>query len=147
LFGTYAGLRRPLLAITEAPSFPFKNKSGFQLAQHEEAKEKEEEEDEDDDENEVFINNAQLGCTALAGALAGSIQHTVSHYTEVIEVEAQCTLPWLVKKIRASPAPAARAVAAAAVPSAIGFIAYEYGREFPEAVGLGQDLGLVAGAW
>ena len=125
LFGTYEGLRRPLMMMTNAPSFPFKPSP--------QSKETEPIDDEDD-EDDVFINNTQLGCTALAGGLAGSLQHVVSHYTEVIEVEAQFSLQWLAKRMRASPVPAPGAAVVAAMPSAIGFVAYEYGRDFSEAV-------------
>jgi hypothetical protein len=69
---------------------------------------------------------AYLGSVSMAGGLAGQLQHTLSHYGEQLlhleESEAAIG-------IRARP-PLLRNVLMAFPPSAIGFVAFEYGRRF-----------------
>ena len=125
LFGTYEGTKRLLLPIIADDHHSDKN---------------------GDEQEEDDIHYGNLAAVGLAGGVAGSVQHVVGEYTE------QLTLPpssekigvpsatalsssrsfLLVQKLHSLPmprAPNARALLLALVPSAIGFVAFEYGRE------------------
>lgn len=74
----------------------------------------------------------------LAGGIAGTFQHVVSEYTE-ITIGTSYTKIWQAndltfsERLRLLPRasmPSARVIGMAFVPSSIGFIAFEYGKEF-----------------
>ena len=89
----------------------------------------------DDDENAHYGNILAIG---LAGGIAGTLQHVASEYTETALVTSYSKI-WQANDLtfserlhllpRAS-MPSARALAMAFVPSSIGFVAFEYGKEF-----------------
>ena len=93
-----------------------------------------EDDDDDDDDDDVFATPTQFACTALAGATAGTIQHSVSYYTEVIELEARFSWKQFLKETRQLPLPPLRGALMASIPTGIGFVAYEFGREFSDRV-------------
>jgi len=87
----------------------------------------------DEDQDDVFATSTQLACCAFAGGSAGSLQHAVSYHTEeVLQLESGLSKKLIARHFRELPLPPLRGTLFAAIPSAIGFVAYEYGREFSE---------------
>jgi len=115
LFGSYEGIKRELLTLSN------------------------------DDDGTHFYGGEYLVSFGVAGGLAGQIQHLASHYTEQLlgiteggtaAAEPQGGARNLVR-VTFSPrsfsslaAPAIRPIMLAFPPSAIGFIAFEYGKKF-----------------
>jgi hypothetical protein len=67
-----------------------------------------------------------LGSVAIAGGLAGQVQHIVSHYSEQLLITAEAIrVP--ISALRLQP-PTIRPTMFAFLPSAIAFVAFEYGR-------------------
>jgi hypothetical protein len=82
--------------------------------------------DESSDQREI----PHFATVSLAGGLAGQIQHVVSHFTEqwlLIGVETTTTTPKPLVRFVASP-PTLRPILFAFLPSAISFVAFEYGK-------------------
>ena len=87
-----------------------------------------------DDENDVHYGN--LLAIGFAGGIAGSAQHLVSNYTEEVCVTSYSKI-WekhltLVQRCRLMPRlslPSGRALAFAFLPSSLGFVSFEYGKE------------------
>jgi hypothetical protein len=73
------------------------------------------------------VGLAEIGVVAIAGGIAGGMQQIVTHYAELIEERGSITS--FLRTTEHVPRPAVRAVAAAFLPSAIGFMAFEFGRE------------------
>ena len=109
LFGTYEGAKRLMVS-----SFGGSTVNG--------------------DENDVHYGN--LCAIGLAGGMAGSAQHVVSNYTEEICVTSYSKI-WqndmtLAQRWHQMPRlslPSGRALAFAFLPSSLGFVAFEYGKE------------------
>ena len=89
----------------------------------------------DDDENVHYSNLLAIG---LAGGIAGTAQHIVSEYTETTFVASYTkicqakglTFSERLQLLPRASLPSVRALAMAFLPSSIGFVAFEYGKEF-----------------
>lgn len=89
-------------------------------------------------EDHEYYGGGYLAAFGVAGGLAGQVQHVASHYLEPWAVgmavptttttTAKAATRWT-KQLWAS-APALRPTLAAFLPSAIGFVAFEYGKTF-----------------
>ncbi|KAL3936319.1 MAG: hypothetical protein SGBAC_008334 [Bacillariaceae sp.] len=77
----------------------------------------------------TFLGGSYLAGFALAGGLSGQLQHLVSHYTASLNFESGITSTKLAHRLVTPRAPAVRPVLMAFPPSAIGFIAFEYGKK------------------
>ena len=75
-----------------------------------------------------YLAGSHLAGFAVAGGLAGQLQHLVSHYTESLTFESGITSNKLAHRLVVPRAPAMRPLLMAFPPSAIGFIAFEYGK-------------------
>ena len=76
----------------------------------------------------TFLGGSYLAGFALAGGFAGQLQHLVSHCTESMTFESGITSTKLAHRLVTPRAPAVRPLLMAFPPSAIGFIAFEYGK-------------------
>jgi hypothetical protein len=84
------------------------------------------------DDSTQYFGGAYLTAFGVAGGMAGQLQHITSHYTEEwlgLSSSNSNSSP-LTASLRRVPAPALRPVLWAFPPSAIGFIAFEYGKKF-----------------
>ena len=116
LFGSYEGTKRVLMS-----TFGSDGKNRHTQTNY--------------DEDTHYSDLLAIG---LAGGIAGTLQHVVSEYTETTFVTSYSQI-WQAKGLtfserlqlfpRAS-MPSARALGMAFVPSSIGFVAFEYGKEF-----------------
>ena len=79
------------------------------------------------DDGTQYFGAAYLTAFGIAGGLAGQIQHLASHYTEQILGLSDVSLRI---SARSMLAPTLRPLLTAFPPSAIGFIAFEYGKKF-----------------
>jgi hypothetical protein len=83
------------------------------------------------DDSDQKFGSGHLFCYATAGGLAGQAQHLMSHYTEQIFGLSEGTAMVAPSMIfRGFLAPTLRSTLMACPPSAIGFIAFEYGKTF-----------------
>ena len=117
LFGSYEGTKRVLV--------PFLG-GGIGEKNHHKA-------NHDDDENMHYSNLLAIG---LAGGIAGTLQHVVSEYTETTFVSSYSQIwqkDWTFSErlqlLPRASLPSPRALAMAFIPSSIGFVAFEYGKE------------------
>lgn len=114
LFGSYESIKRALL-------------SSFLL----------------DDDGTHFYGGEYLASFWVAGGLAGQIQHVASHYTEQLlgisegsaaapqgDARGLMRVAFTPRSLSLLAAPAVRPIILAFPPSAIGFIAFEYGKKF-----------------
>lgn len=114
LFGSYEGTKRLLMATLGA--------------------QRDNNNDRDDHHENDFSNLCAIG---LAGGIAGIAQHVVSEYTEGVLVASyskiwrkNLTLTQRLNLLPRASLPSARVLAMAFIPSSIGFVAFEYGKEF-----------------
>ncbi|CAJ1933416.1 unnamed protein product [Cylindrotheca closterium] len=75
------------------------------------------------------LGSSYLAGFALAGGLAGQLQHLISHYTESMTFESGITSTKIAHRLVLARVPAVRPLMMAFPPSAIGFIAFEYGKK------------------
>jgi hypothetical protein len=109
LFGSYEGLKRLFVATTSLSS----------------------------SSDSQYQGPTYLGSVCFAGGMAGQLQYIVSHYTEQsLRLEADVGESTLVTSMRRPPI--LRNFLMAFPPSAIGFIAFEYGRKVDLKIG-GSD--------
>ena len=83
------------------------------------------------DNETLHYGNAYLFAFAISGGLAGQIQHCVSHYMEYWLGLTNGSLAIHRSSLLLSP-PALRPLLWAFPPSAIGFVAFEYGKKFSD---------------
>ena len=117
LFGSYEGTKRVLISFLGG---------GIGENTHHKA-------NHDDDENMHYSNLLAIG---LAGGIAGTLQHVVSEYTETTFVSSYSQIwqkDWTFSErlqlLPRASLPSPRALAMAFIPSSIGFVAFEYGKE------------------
>lgn len=119
LFGSYEGLKRCLISSFGAGDDSCHRSDGDQ----------------------VEGDYTNLFAIGLAGGCAGTAQHVVSEYTETAFVTSYAKF-WqndltLMKRLKLLskivPVPSLRALAMAFIPSSIGFVAFEYGKELMQA--------------
>lgn len=80
------------------------------------------------DHQTTYFGGAYLTAFGIAGGVAGQVQHAVSHYTEI---RLGLTVSALqLRQLQSIPPPALLPTLYAFPPSAIGFIAFEYGKKF-----------------
>ena len=113
LFGSYEGTKRLLISAFGADHY---NNNGR-------------------DDHEIDYSN--LYAIGFAGGIAGTAQHVVGEYTEGALVTSyskiwrkDLTLTQRLKLLPRASLPSVRALAMAFIPSSIGFVAFEYGKEF-----------------
>ena len=75
------------------------------------------------------VNQVELSCVAIAGGFAGVLQSLTSHYLGVLEESGKEGF----NIIRTLPRPPARTMAMAFLPSSLGFVAFNFGKEFAAA--------------
>lgn len=68
-----------------------------------------------------------MALVGIAGAVAGACEETISHFTQAMEQEGVSSLRGALK--RYAPPPLRLIARTAALPSAVGFLSFEYGRE------------------
>ena len=79
-----------------------------------------------------------VAVVGLAGGLAGLCEEAVSHLTPHWEIEGVSSLK---ESIKRHGLPQVRVISSAALPTAVGFLAYEYGKSavLGKAAGEGED--------
>jgi hypothetical protein len=125
LFSSYEGLKVCLNGTNGITSAPVMLQS-MNRSNRRSEKDDDEDDEGEEDQRTMWLKAREAGGIALAGAFAGAAAETLTHYLEPVD---RLGFRAGIVEMSSLPRPLANAVLRAMLPSSLGFLAYEYGKD------------------